>query len=207
MLPGHSQILTCPFCGAKKEVMSLMSGNTIGAEYWSDNKRIAPMLPEVSYVQQCPQCKKYYIMDRQEEVLSEDSWSGEQGLLTFAQTKKAFAQLSQEGFQGKNEEAQVRLMLHHAYNDYYHRKKRRVPLKNPVNEKDDKLFRDNALWLIDNYIKDNLLKAEYYREIGEFEKAADMLKSVNAEEQFQKELVASIQQRLEQKDCVVFKIQ
>ena len=127
--------------------------------------------------------------------------------MSFAQTKKAFAELSEEGFQGKDEEAQVRLMLHHAYNDYYHRKKRRVPLKNPVNDKDDKLFRDNALWLIDNYISDNLLKAEYYREIGEFEKAAAMLKSVKADDDFKKELVASIQQRLNQNDCAVFKIQ
>ena len=37
MTPGKPQILTCPFCGAKKEIMTLASGNTFGAEFWSDN--------------------------------------------------------------------------------------------------------------------------------------------------------------------------
>lgn len=51
MLPGNPRIVTCPFCGAQKRLMTLMSGNTIGAKYWSDNKQEAPMLPKVSYVQ------------------------------------------------------------------------------------------------------------------------------------------------------------
>lgn len=51
MLPGNPQILTCPFCGKEKEIMSLMSGNTRGIIRWSDNKQIARMLPEISYVQ------------------------------------------------------------------------------------------------------------------------------------------------------------
>ena len=46
----------CPFCGTKKELMTLVSGNTFGAVYWSDNKRIAPMLPTVSPVQKCSNC-------------------------------------------------------------------------------------------------------------------------------------------------------
>lgn len=28
--------------------------DTFVAELWSDNKQIAPMLPEISYVQKCP---------------------------------------------------------------------------------------------------------------------------------------------------------
>lgn len=49
MLPGNPQILTCPYCGQTKNIMSLLSGNTFGAQLWSDNKQIAPMLPEISY--------------------------------------------------------------------------------------------------------------------------------------------------------------
>ena len=48
---GPARILTCPHCGAKKEVLSLLSGNTFGQQVWSDNKTIAPMLPRVSFVQ------------------------------------------------------------------------------------------------------------------------------------------------------------
>lgn len=65
MQPGKPQILTCPYCGKEKEIMSLMSGNTCGSMLWSDNKQIAPMMPEISYVQKCPHCGKYYIRNRQ----------------------------------------------------------------------------------------------------------------------------------------------
>ena len=67
MLPGPARILECPFCGEKKKVLSLLSGNTFGAEYWSDNKLIARMLPDVSLVQKCPNCGKYYVISMQNE--------------------------------------------------------------------------------------------------------------------------------------------
>ena len=76
MLPGNPQILTCPYCGQTKEVMSLLSGNTFGAQLWSDNKRIAPMLPEISYVQKCLYCQKYFIRSRQEEVYAKSGIFG-----------------------------------------------------------------------------------------------------------------------------------
>ena len=159
MMPGHSRILTCPHCGQKKEVMSLLSGNTCGAKFWSDSKCIAPMLPEISYVQKCPRCAMYFISSRQEAVYSKSSYSSDCGSLYFAETKEAFAQLSQEKFRNMKEEAGVRMMLHHAYNDYYFRSSER----RTVAEADQKLFRENALWLIENFIKDDVMKAEFYR--------------------------------------------
>ena len=56
MQPGYARIVYCPYCGEKKELLSLMSGNTIGARYWSDLRMRAPMLPEVSPVQKCHHC-------------------------------------------------------------------------------------------------------------------------------------------------------
>lgn len=98
MIPGPPQILTCPYCGTEKEVMSLASGNTFGEVIWSDNKRIAPMLPEASYIQKCPHCGKYYIKERQKVKYGKELFSFELGLLTFPEMKEAFAQLSEEGF-------------------------------------------------------------------------------------------------------------
>lgn len=65
MFPANARILTCPHCQGKKEVMQLLSGNTFGAELWSDSKEDAPMLPQVSYVQKCPHCGKYFLMSSQ----------------------------------------------------------------------------------------------------------------------------------------------
>ena len=202
MLPGNSQILTCPYCGQKKEIMSLRSGNTVGAQLWSDNKQIAPMLPEISYVQKCLHCKKYFIRSRQEAVYANSGFSTEQGLLSFAEMKEAFAQLSQEKFLEKKEEANVRVMLHHAYNDYYFREGRH----RTVAEADQKLFQENALWLIEHFITDNVMKAEFYREVGDMGKAKSLIENVTGDNDFMKRIVATIKEKINKGDKAVFLI-
>ena len=203
MMPGNPQILICPFCGTEKQIMSLISGNTFGAELWSDNKQIAPMLPEISYVQKCPHCGKYYITGRQEVKYAEDGFSFEKGLLTYPEMKEAFTQLSEEGFLNENEEINVRMMLHHAYNDYYYRTEE----KKVISEEDKTLFHENGLWLINNLITDSVMKAEFYREIGEIDTARSILDSITVEDEFLKRIVTAIKDRLEVNNCQVFKLQ
>ncbi len=202
MMPGNPRILICPFCGTEKQIMSIISGNTFGAELWSDNKQIAPMLPEISYVQICPHCGKYYITGRQEVKYANDGHSFEKGLLTFPEMKAAFKQLSEEGFMNEKEEATVRMMLHHAYNDYYYR----TVEKKIISEEDKTLFHENGLWLINNLITDNVMKAEFYREIGEIDMARIIIDSVSVEEEFLRCIVTVIRERLEVNNCEVFKI-
>ena len=203
MMPGNPQILICPFCGTEKQIMSLISGNTFGAELWSDNKQIAPMLPEISYVQKCPHCGKYYITERQEVKYAKDGYSFEKGLLTYPEMKEAFTQLSEEGFLNENEEINVRMMLHHAYNDYYYRTEE----KKVVSEENKTLFHKNGLWLINNLITDSVMKAEFYREIGEIDTARSILDSITVEDEFLKRIVTAIKDRLEVNNCQVFKLQ
>ena len=203
MIPGNPRILICPFCGKEKEIMSLVSGNTFGSELWSDNKQIAPMLPEISYVQKCPHCGKYYIMERQELKYAKGGHSFDQGLLTFPEMKEAFNQLSRDGFLNEKEEINVRMMLHHAYNDYYYRTEE----KRVISEEDKALFHENGLWLINNLIEDSVVKAEFYREIGEMDTARDILDSVTVEDEFLKSIATAIRDRVEVNDCEVFKIQ
>ena len=203
MTPGKPQILTCPFCGAKKEIMTLASGNTFGAEFWSDNKQIAPMLPEISLVQKCPKCGKYYIRTRQDVVYSEKGWCFEKGTLSFGEMKEAFHQLQEQGFEDEKEEINIRMMLHHAYNDYYYRNDD----THIVNEEDRKLFHENGLWLIKNLITDNVMKAEFYREIGEMEAAKSILDSIHVEDDFLKNISDEIIRRISNNDDKVFRIQ
>ena len=203
MMPGNPRILVCPFCGKEKEIMSLISGNTFGAELWSDNKQIAPMLPEISYVQKCPHCGKYYITGRQEVKYAKDGYSFEKGLLTYPEMKEAFAQISEEGFLNEKEEINVRMMLHHAYNDYYYR----TDEKKVISEEDKTLFHENGLWLINNLITDSVMKAEFYREIGEIDTAKSILDSITVEDEFLKRIVTAIKERLEVNNCQVFKVQ
>ena len=203
MMPGHPQILTCPYCGQTKEIMSLMSGNTFGARIWSDNKRIAPMLPEISYVQKCPHCAKYFIRSRQKTVYAKSGYSSDRGSLSFAEMKEAVAQLSQEKFRNMKEEAGVRMSLHQAYNDYYFRNGER----RTVAEADQKLFRENALWLIENFIKDDVMKAEFYRQAGDLKKAKALIEKVSVNDDFLKNIVATIKKKISKGETAVFLIE
>ena len=203
MTPGFPQILTCPFCGKEKEIMTLASGNTFGAKYWSDNKQTAPMLPEISYVQKCDGCGKYFIRTRQEERFNEEGFSLEQGLLTFQETQEAFDQISREGFETKEEEATLRMMVHHAYNDYYHRSTEH----HEITPDDWNMFVSNAKWLIDNFISDNILKAEFYRETGGFDNAIASLDAGEPyEDPFIKHMAGAIREKAKNKDLCVFQI-
>ena len=204
MMPGPAQILTCPYCGEKKKIMSLLSGNTFGAKLWSDNKKIAPMLPEISLIQKCPECGKYYFRTRQEAVFSDDDdWGSDSGVLTFPEMKEAFMQLSEEGFVGANEERSARMMLHHAFNDYYYRNNSDGK---PVNDDDWSIFKENALWIIEHVITDGVLKAEYYREIGMMEEALSILQNLTLTNEFVKKVAEEVAKRIKKNDRKVFLI-
>lgn len=178
-----------------------MSGNTFGAKMWSDNKCIYPMYPEISLVQKCPHCGKFYIRTRQEAVWAETGSSFEQGLLTYEEMKQAFAQLMETGDLTQDEEANVRMMLHHAHNDNF-----RSEQTTEFTDDDLTLFRENALWLIQNIIRDNVMKAEFYREIGDFDEAKSILDEVHASDPFYITLVDKIQDKIANRDSAVFQL-
>lgn len=203
MMIGYSQVLTCPFCGMKKDVLSLISGNTFGARLWSDKKEDAPMCPEVSWVQKCPQCGKYYFLSRQEYVHSESTMSSDCGELSLQEAKDALEQLTSDGFENTTEEAMIRLLFFQTYNDEYFRyedEPKEIPAE------DHALFVECGLWLIEHYVEDPVLKAEYYREIGEMEKAIYILESTEMEDVFHKKLAEKIMERIEEGDTQVFLI-
>ena len=215
MIPGNAELVICPFCGTKKELMTLVSGNTFGAEYWSDNKRIAPMLPMVSPVQKCPHCGKYYLKSKQKSVKG-DSYSGERGELTFPEWKEAYDQ-----FQRANafptlyphtkitddDFIDIRYWLFQAYNDYFYRGKQAEP-----SQEDYAFFCRVVKDFIDVFdwspIEAPLLKAELYREANEMEKCADVLAAISYDKlkDFEKGIYDGIKDRMEKNDPVVFRL-
>ncbi len=203
MMIGFSRVLTCPFCGTKKDVMSLMSGNTFGARLWSDKKEWAPMCPEVSWVQKCPQCGKYYFPSRQEYVRSDSTMSSDLGGLSLQEAKEALEQLTKDGFESMKEEAMVRLLFFQTYNDKYLRYEDK---SQEILSEDRALFVECGLWLVDHYAEDEVLKAEFYREIGEMDKARSILEAAEMKDDFHKELAEKIKERIEKGESQVFQV-
>lgn len=187
MIPGTANVLSCPFCGGKKEVMSLVSGNTFDATVWSDTRRYYPMLPEVSPIQQCPHCKKYYFIEQAEHEYSKDPESemrsfGELGKLTYSELKEAKKQM--DGF--TLTKMQRWILCHElfmAYNDIFRRESDRMTIK--PDEEDEALFYktiEELLNSIDQSADYELFHAELLRETGRFDEAREVLYKHKSEE-------------------------
>lgn len=180
MIPGPANILSCPYCGGTKEVMSLVSGNTCGATLWSDTRRNYPMLPEVSPIQKCPNCKKYYFTKQAKCEYSKDSNSEmssfmKLGKLTYLELKEAREEMMNLTLTNIQ-----RWILNHelfmAYNDYF----RREPMNNAFSptKDDEKLFLTIVYELLEGIENTNdyiLFNAELLREVGRFQEALFLL--------------------------------
>lgn len=205
MNPGKAKIIKCPFCGEEKELMTLVSGNTCGARWWSDGKMIAPMLPQTSPVQKCPKCGKYYFEFLQPYEESEN-WSFELGEMSYQEWKKAYQQFLNDNVQ---EELllSVEFWLIQAYNDNYRGSSEFVL------PEEDVAF---VAGIIKEYVaKQNwngnnslLLKAELCREAGEMEDCCKVLSSIDQEtlQDFEVKIFAAIKEKMEIGDRRVFEL-
>lgn len=177
MNPGPANILSCPYCGGTKEVMSLISGNTFGATVWSDTRRHYPMLPEVSPIQKCPHCGRYYFIEQAKSKYADDySYSGELGTLSYSELKEAKAQM-QNLTLTRMQRWVINHLLFMAYNDDFRRKAGNSPLKTPSKE-DEELFETTIHELlegIDSSKGYELFHAELLRETGRFEESKEIL--------------------------------
>ena len=206
MLRGNAEIVKCPYCGKEKELMTLVSGNTFGAQFWSDNKRIAPMLPTVSPIQKCPRCKKYYF-ERKNRHGESKKTSSERGELTFIEWKEAYRQFVTEKISGKDE-VDMCFWLIQSYNDHYYRNHH----AHEPTKADYAFFVKIVLTFIKNFdwnqVDPPLLKAEFYREAGRMTECANVLKSIpyKSLKDFEKRIYNDIKKRMTNNDIKVFKL-
>ena len=175
MLPANATLLRCPHCGAKKEVIQLMSGNTIGATLWSDTKHIAPMLPQVFPIQRCPNCGKYFFYTIHVIAGTSHRYSSQSGELPLEYLKEALAQLQSTD----DRERSLRFLILWAFNDRYGQLEQS---EIPTEEWDYHI--DNVQHLLAMDICP-LMNAELYREIGQFEECIKILMSDQIDDELQ----------------------
>lgn len=205
MNPGFARILTCPHCGKKKEVLSLISGNTFGARFSSDNKQYAPMLPQVSYIQKCPECGEYFILSRQTVEYGKD-YSFELGCLSYKDTKEAVLKLMATDLSDK-ELFSVLLYFVQAFNDEYHRESEKaVPDEEYVLLCDmiEKVLNITGMW--NSTPGSVLFQAELYRESGQFDKATALLDSIDDVDVNLKPIMDVLRVKCTERNNVVFEL-
>ena len=205
MLPANAKIVKCPFCGERKELLNLASGNTFGAKHWSDQKMIAPMLPRVSPVQKCPKCGKYYLEYKQ-PYKEGDDWSSERGELSYQEWKEAYEQFKSDKRIKRDDMQVIRHHIIMAFNDEYYRYG-----DNMAEAQEEAFF----IEIINDYIASNkwnsqnmLFKAELYRETGEMTKCEEVLSQISTKSlnEFELKIYDMIKTKMAQGDKMVFMI-
>ena len=205
MLPANAKIVKCPFCGERKELLNLASGNTFGAKHWSDQKMIAPMLPRVSPVQKCPKCGKYYLEYKQ-PYKEGDDWSSERGELSYQEWKEAYEQFKADKSIKRDD---MQIIRHHvimAFNDEFYRYG-----DNMAEAREEAFF----IEIINDYIASNkwnsqnmLFKAELYREAGAMTKCNEVLSQISSKslKEFELKIYDMIKAKMTNGDKKVFQL-
>ena len=193
MLPAHASLLRCPHCGAKKEVLQLMSGNTCASTLWSDAKHITPMLPQVSYIQRCPNCGKYFFYTQEVKSGTSDRYGFQTGDLPLEYLKEALTQLQPTG----DDEYTLRFYILWAFNDRYGNIEQSDI---PIDEWEYHM--DNIRHLLQMNI-DTMASAELYREIGDFEQTIQILQSLEVKDNM-KDFHSQLLQQAQQHNRKVF---
>lgn len=191
MLPGPDQIIACPHCKGLARYMTPLSGNTFGAQLWTDGKQIAPMLPTPPAVVKCQHCGKCYWLEHAEEVGTVDRWGSEDQQVDAAWSSAEVVQEpAEEDYylaienglaQGREKEKILRILAWWRRNDVF----RSAP-DTPANANPDgagpwrKNLESLAHLLGEGDETESLMKAELLRELGEFEIAKGVLGSIRS---------------------------
>lgn len=211
MILNNAAIVSCPFCGAKKALFSLVSGNTFGSILWSDGKQLSPMFPQVSPVQKCPRCGKYYLYYKQPtKTVNYKSFTT--GNLSYKEWKEAFIQLNADSTLDDRDRSIIYMRLIQAFNDRYYRGPApAIYTKESTPPQEEYAF---IVQIIDEFIEyakwetpsANLLKAELYREAGHFANCEATLQNINPHclDDFERSLYAAILSRTTAHDNKVF---
>ena len=203
MLPANALILICPYCKGEKPVLQLMSGNTFGGTQWSDLKSEYPMLPRPSVIQKCPHCGKYYFAQNVETKEGDDC-SGDLGELTFEQVKEALTQFDKDWL-SIDDEIELRLLFVHIYNDTFQREQ--VSVKETPTSEDKNLLEKQVLRLLQIWKTEPLVKAELYREIGDFSQCIQILDSQGEDDPFKRKIANKIKELAANRERYAFIIE
>ena len=179
MIPGPTIIRSCSACGKHLAQHTIGSGNTIGARFWTDGKRDAPMLPDQPWLVKCQHCGTLVWIDEQTQVGEIDPWASETDEKNkypdarpgSTPTLRDYADLLDTGVSDKNKERYLRLRAWWAGND----PRREGGQPTPLDSCETQNLQALLAWLDEDEDNDLSMQAEVLREVGEFNEADKLL--------------------------------
>ena len=183
MSPGPSIITECHKCNGLFTQWTLRSGNTFDARFWPDGLMKAPMMPELPPLITCPCCDNFiWRKDCKEieEIYGYDEIQAKYpGIKSYNNPNiDTFMLALQEKGLNKNREGYIRTKLMHFFND--ENRDSEMPISEPS---DMQIENYKRLLVIANKddANDTMLRAEIYREMGEYDKSLALLEKVKDE--------------------------
>lgn len=136
-------ILTCPHCGASKQVSYCKtSWTTANSVLWSDGHIESDEWFEPARTLQCPSCKRFFLKPKMDDMLEVKTPCDDTGHLPLQILKQAITELS-----GNDEDVvSTRMEAWWAYNIMY-----RNVADEDIPSTDREFIRSNMQWLLDYY--------------------------------------------------------
>jgi hypothetical protein len=210
--------LACPRCDATVYQRQLWSGNTLGARYYSDRKREAPMLPTFPSFSKCPKCGElFWVRDlKPTKDVDAPKYGPSESYLDMLDLEDTVRFLEEKNDTGDSE-LKVRTQLLQLYNDRVrYRVDQRTRAENEAvlwkSDADKERWRKN-LERVGELTKeiapdDATFGAEIARELGRFDEAVAILdaagKTGDPEGDYEARVVAKIREKCAASDPFVF---
>jgi len=218
MTEGPTFVYKCEKCGRFVTRESLRSGNTFGAQLFSDGKRIAPMLPEFPSIVKCKKCKTFFWLNDKNKIGEceryeiNNEWKGADKA-EFLSANEYNDAINLKIYTNENEQKFLRVKLWQAFND-----KIRNREDIDISDDDNEIYKQNCKILIEileqkniDYgrimIDEKIMIAELNRNLGNFIECKNALEKINEEEYFwiknilEKECIKKNQKVIELRGC------
>ena len=184
MFPGVPVIRLCSECSGFIEEQTLLSGNTLGAEFWTDGRMIAPMLPDQHLFYKCPHCDSLLWSDELEEVQVSEIQSGIESYTVPAMHEYLYELSRTNPNKTKREDDEsikyLRIQAWWSGNDI----RRQGGIEKPLSreEKDNLMELGsllNTMWdETDDNANSNIFQAEIKRELSMFDDCSEILERI-----------------------------
>ena len=179
MMPSATIYRDCPSCDGLLIQRTLLSGNTIGARYWTDGKMDAPMLPQYPALVRCAHCQTLLWLPEAREhdsgTLSKRMETVFGARFPIAPTEADYLEAIHSGLAPDAErEIYCRIHAWHCFNDARRDQKNAAELGELSDVAASNM---KALFVLLDRLKPDqrMLRAEIARELGRFPEALGLL--------------------------------
>ena len=177
--PGPDIIRECPQCQISIRQQTTMSGNTIRAQYWTDGKMIALMLPDLPWLVKCPKCGTLFWLDEAKKIGAEGGLWGDDttwpdAVSSSLPSEADFLSMLSAGPLPREKELYARTRAWWAANDAARTNEMATVSFSPAQEEN---LHALAGLQDEKNPDERITKAEIFRELGEFDECIELLEA------------------------------